>query len=456
MSEPAAPRRAQIERGIALGLSGVAALIGVTCASRGQLEHGSTAPVLPVPSASSFIAAAASALPAESASASPAAPDADVTAAAKASDPTLLDLPRFYTDLAGLERRTRKVPTRILWLGDSHTAADYLTGALRARLQTRFGAGGPGFVRVGVKPYRHTQVRYGCDGPWRVEPPQPSRRSAYDDGIFGLGGMRSSPDGAPAQAGFELSPGTAHGQLHWQLWYSLGEGASFRVTLAGVTQIISKSSSAPDLTGAGFASLALESAASDKLSIVTLGGAPLFYGLIAEGSEPGVVLDAVGIDGARLATALAWSEPSFEAAVRARAPSLVAFAFGTNEAFDADRLEKYREQYRALLTRVRVGAPDADCLIVGPPDANAVEGGSEPRVAGLDALQRSIASELGCGYVSQLQIMGGPGGYTRWESQSPALARNDRLHLSVKGYEVVAKAIGDRLLAAYDSYAKGK
>jgi lysophospholipase L1-like esterase len=363
-------------------------------------------------------------------------------------------LNHFYADLAGLERRTRTTSTRILWLGDSHTAADYLTGALRARLQARFGAGGPGFVRVGVKPYRHTQVRYGCDGPWRVEPPQPARRSPFDDGIFGLGGMRSLPDGAPAQAGFELGAGTAHGQLHWQLWYSLPEGASFRVTLAGVTEVVSKSSGARDVPGAGFASLALDSAISDKLSLVTLGGAPRFYGLIAEGSQPGVVLDAVGIDGARLATALAWSEPSFEAAVRARAPSMVAFAFGTNEAFDSDKIEKYPEQYRALLARVHVGAPDSDCLLVGPPDANAVQGGSEPRVAQLDALQRSIASDLGCGYVSQLQIMGGPGGYTRWQNQAPALARNDRLHLTVKGYELVAEAIGDRLLAAYDSYAK--
>jgi lysophospholipase L1-like esterase len=195
--------------------------------------------------------------------------------------------------------------------------------------------------------------------------------------------------------------------------------------------------------------LALESAPPDKLQIVTLGGAPRFYGVIAEGSQPGLVLDAVGIDGARLATALAWNESSFEAALRARAPSLVAFAFGTNEAFDADNLDKYRPQYQAMLARVRVAAPDADCLIVGPPDANAVSGGSEPRVAEIDALQRSIAGELGCGYVSQLEIMGGSGGYTRWVNQSPPLARGDRLHLSVKGYEVVAKTVADRLLDAY-------
>ncbi|HEY3667549.1 MAG TPA: GDSL-type esterase/lipase family protein, partial [Polyangiaceae bacterium] len=378
---------------------------------------------------------------------------APATSAGPSVDPTTLQLTRFYTDLAALEQHKRKTSVRVLWLGDSHTAADYLTGALRAALQIRFGAGGPGFVRVGTKPYRHTQVRWSCDGPWRVEPAQPSRRSPFDDGVFGFDGMRAFPDGAPTQAAFALSPGTAHGQLHWQLWFSLGEGASFRVTLGGVSQVVSHGSGTPELPGAGFSSLALNSAVSDKLELVTLAGAPRFYGLIAEGSEPGLVLDAVGIDGARLATALAWNEASFEAAVRARSPSLVALAFGTNEAFDADKLEKYRPQYQAVLTRVRTATPDADCLLVGPPDGNAAAGGSEPRVAEIDALQRSIAGELGCGYLSQLEIMGGPGGYTRWAQKSPPLARGDRLHLTPKGYELVADKLADRLLAAYAARA---
>ena len=456
MSEPVESRRLQLERGIWLGLAGVAALIGVTCASRGQLENAAKTPVSAAPSASAASpgVAPAAASSAEAASAAPQAVLAGPSPSPPATDPTRLELRHFYGDLASLEQRKRKTPVRILWLGDSHTAADYLTGALRARLQTRFGAAGPGFVRIGVKPYRHTQVRWSCDGPWRVEPAQPARRTQFDDGVFGFGGMRAFPDEAPAQAAFELSPGTAHGQLHWQVWFSLGEGASFRVSLAGVSQVVSRSSATPEVPGAGFASLALDGGISDKLELVTLGGAPRFYGLIAEGSEPGVVLDAVGVDGARLATALAWSEASFEAAVRARSPSLVAFAFGTNEAFDADKLEKYRPQYQSMLARVRIAAPDADCLLVGPPDGNAVAGGSEPRVAEIDALQRSIAGELGCGYVSQLEIMGGPGGYTRWAQKTPSLARGDRLHLSAKGYEVVASSIADRLLAAYTARAQ--
>lgn len=442
------PLRPQVERALGVGLSALAACVAITCGSRATLEHGPLAPLVP------SLAAGAAAGTAGVGGGSSAEGGARVVVSPPPSTQKQTPLARFYRDLADLEAGTRREMVRIVWLGDSHTAADYLTGALRTRLEKRFGVGGPGFVRIGVKPYRHSQVRWACDGAWKIEPVPPPRRTLFDDGIFGLGGMRGVPDGAPAQASFELTPGSVRGTARWQVWFSLKEGASFRLTLGGVSQVITQASQAPELPGAGFANISLQGAAADKLELYTLGGSPRFYGVIAEGSQAGIVLDAVGIDGARLATALAWSETSFEAALRARAPSLVSLAFGTNEAFDADKIEKYRDQYRDLLGRVRVAAPEADCLIVGPPDAVAVTGGSEPRVNELDQLQRSVAGELGCGYVSQLQIMGGAGGYSRWVRQTPQLARGDRLHLSAKGYEVMATAIGDELLARYEDWLR--
>jgi lysophospholipase L1-like esterase len=456
------PIRPELERALALGLATLAAFVAITCGSRARVGPGANSASSLQPSALPAAAAsAASAVPSSvngsgaPSAASPEASSASAPGAAGAAtpdpsgDPERLNLPHFFADLAGLERKTRKASVRVAWFGDSHTAADYLTGALRSKLQTRFGAGGPGFVRVGVKPYRHTQVRWACEGPWRVEPAQPARRTPFDDGVLGLGGMRALPNDAPSFASFEVSKGTAHGQLEWQLWFSVPEGASFRLDLAGVSQVVTPATAENKVPGSGLSRLSLNSALDGKLQLTTLAGAPRFYGLTVEGSEPGLVLDAIGIDGARLATTLAWGEASFEAALQARAPSLVVLAFGTNEAFDVDKVEKYRTQYRDFLERVHKVSPEADCLIVGPPDANAVAGGSEPRISEIDALQRSVAGELGCGYLSQLQIMGGVGSYTRWANKTPQLARGDHLHLTPKGYEQVAGVMADKLLAAY-------
>lgn len=439
--------RAELERALGLGLATVAALIAITCGSPGGIARSPLVPRGAVPSAPSPAATSAPTPP--SASAVPTKPG--VRSSLVTHEPNGLALPRFYAALAALEQRERTLPVRVLWLGDSHTAAEYLTGALRARLQARFGAGGPGFVRVGVKSYRHSQVHWSCDGGWKIEPMPPPRRTVFEDGVFGLGGLRAVSDDTHAQAAFELKSGAAHGKLRWQLWYSLGPRASFRVRLGGISTLVNAAQSLPELPGAGFSTLSLDSEPTAKFELFTLAGKARFYGLFVEASEsPGLVLDTVGIDGARVATTLAWGEKSFETALQLRAPALVAFAFGTNEAFDGDRMEKYRSQYQALLARVRLGAPDADCLLVGPPDATAPGGTSEPRVAEIDSLQRTVAAELGCGYLSQLQIMGGPGGYDNWLRQWPQLARGDRLHLTPKGYEVMGNALADHLLEAYE------
>ncbi|HEY2406003.1 MAG TPA: GDSL-type esterase/lipase family protein [Polyangiaceae bacterium] len=441
---PAEPLSEHVERWLVVALSSLVALVSLTCLGRGELvPKNSGAPSADVPAPVAPVAPqvppAASQEPPVVASAAPAA----------LPDPTRLELKRFYAALAELEGHKRKVPVRILWLGDSHTAADYLTGTIRANLQQRFGAGGPGFVRIGTNPYRHTQVTVVREGEWRVEPNPPSKRSQQDDGVFGLGGMRVSPaDGA--RASFEPKKGTLHGAAHFQLWFSLPEGASFRVELAGASQVVRKDSPVETIAGSPIARLNLSGGPTDKLELVALAGAPRFYGLTVEGSEPGLVLDTVGIDGARVATPLAWASAPFAAEVAARAPELVVFAFGTNEAFDADKVEKYRAEYRTLLERVHQGAPNADCLLVGPPDALSTSGGSEPRVTEIDTLQRSAAAELGCGYVSQLELMGGAGSFERWLHEKPARARPDRLHLTPKGYETLGSSLVSLLIKAYE------
>ncbi len=105
---------------------------------------------------------------------------------------------------------------RVLWFGDSHTAADYMTDRVRRGLQERFGSGGPGFVRIGLANYRHAGLKVSRDGAWRIEPHPPARRSRQDDGVFGLGGLRAVGE-ASARARLELTGSERRGDA--------GEGA---------------------------------------------------------------------------------------------------------------------------------------------------------------------------------------------------------------------------------------
>jgi lysophospholipase L1-like esterase len=253
-----------------------------------------------------------------------------------------------------------------------------------------------------------------------------------------------------ARALLDVRPEALRGVARWQVLFNLPKGASFRVDVGPTHRLIRQEpEKAP---GVSIARQSFEAAAQDRFVLTALTGMPRFYGVIVEGSEPGVVLDTLGINGARAETAIAWARDAYIAEVAQRHPDLVVVAYGTNEAFDGLRVTAYRDQFHELVGRLRAGAPDADCLIVGPPDAMGTAAVSEPRVQQITSIQRESAHELGCGFVSAAELMGGEGSFLRWVHDRPQLARSDRIHLTINGYVKLGELMSQQLLTDYERY----
>jgi lysophospholipase L1-like esterase len=353
--------------------------------------------------------------------------------------------------LRALGKRERGEHVRVLWLGDSHTNADFLSGAVRSELQSRFGDGGPGFVRVGLKAYRHDGLRLSRDGSWNVDPDPPARRTLQGDGVFGLGGTRAIPG---ADASFTLQPLVAAplAQLpaRFELAFRLSKTDAFAADLDGRGFRID--SATPCESGvSGISHVSLSAPYASSLVLTPLRGAPQLLHVIVERTDrAGLVLDAVGIDGARLETPLAWEEAAFVNEVTRRAPELFVVAYGTNESFDALRVDKYGPQLQQLVGRLRRGAPAASCLVLGPTDAPLGEG-SVPRVAEVSSVLGRTSEALGCSYVSLQQLMGGEGSFARAMKAKERLAQLDRLHLTPRGYRELGAALLQQLLGAYSA-----
>lgn len=360
----------------------------------------------------------------------------------------------FFSSLQQLGAGTRSEHVRVLWLGDSHTAADYLSGAVRSALAERFGDGGPGFVRIGTKPYRHDGLKLVRDGKWNVDPDPPARRSPQGDGIFGLAGTRAEP-GAGASFSLQLAPATGAGAdetASFELSYLLPKGSSFELEL-GEKRLTVGESTSNDVASSGIAHLKLSAPLRSRLLLLPRSGTPrLLNAVVERTSKAGVVLDATGIDGARLETPLAWNEDALVAEVSRRAPQLLVIAYGTNEAFDALRVDKYPAQLAELLRRLRRGAPAASCLVLGPTDAPLGEG-SVPRVAEVAAALQQGAAQQGCSFASLQQLMGGEGSFARGMKAKEKLCQNDKLHLTPRGYQELGRALGKLLL---DTYSAGR
>jgi lysophospholipase L1-like esterase len=428
------------ERLVELTLATLSALVGVTCASTGAF-YDSSPQVLP-----------ASALSASAMPASDAAPQAAASAVAEGQ--ATLGLPRFFGALGELAsaEAERKRPVRVLWLGDSHTAADFLPDGLRSALQLRFGNGGPGYLLLGAEPYRHAGVKVEVKGTWQREPRSPAAQWPQDDGVFGLAGMRTVPRKG-ASATLVLAPQAVRGDAHWHILYRAAEGAALSARLDDQAPVVLSSrtaSAAP--TPSSLRRVSLSGPASKRLTMSAAAGRPEVFGVIVESSEPGVVLDTLGINGARVTTPLAWNEASFVAEAAAREPALVVIAYGTNEVFDARAPEAYAQALEQLVARLRRARREADCLVLGPPDVAERDGSSIPRVVDIERAYRGAAERAGCAFASVRQMMGGEGSFAQWARQSPPLASPDRVHLTVQGYKRLGQLVADAVLSAYDAF----
>ncbi len=385
-----------------------------------------------------------------------------------AADPTALTPPiartgalaHFYSALDGLSNHTRKDHVRILWLGDSHGQADFWSGRLRTLLQKRFGNGGPGFVHIAFKGYRHDGVDVSMKDKWATLPKGPATGQPTADGVFGLGGLLTSTTSTGAEATIEIRDMALPAKLHFDLCYRFMKGSdALRVSLTGnkpmTLSATGKQPAKPPLLHTKLVSGPPTSAQqaqtkADKvkpkgarLDVAPTSGVPYFCGVVIETDpleSPGVVLDTLGINGARYTTALAWDEEAWLTELARRSPALVIFEYGTNEAGDVGiKVESYADKVAKLVERVRKKKSDTDCAILAPTE----RADQEERSARIRDILNDAAKANGCFFWDTVEKMGGKGSMRAWRAENPPKGAKDGVHLTVRGYQ----ELGDKLTA---------
>lgn len=347
---------------------------------------------------------------------------------------------------------------RIVWLGDSHTASDFMTGPLRSSLQTRFGDGGPGFVPLSLPHVRNVLVATKRDGAWTCDPGSPASSRPQLDGMFGLAGQRCTASAGASVTGsfFRATPN----ELSWEIVFRFpGKRGEFEIA-ADTTKpaLVRAPSSATNgevrERRSSLLSYGIDANASESVRVRVTEGPVQVFGAFVEAKSPGLVLDAFGINGARSNTPMGWNESGLVGELEERQPDLLVLAYGTNEASDSVDLQRYRDAYARLVSIVNGFPKGTSCLLFGPTARR--DPVAQLRTAAVDAFQRKTATELGCAYVSVLSLMGGDDGFVTWARSKPALATKDGVHLTKAGYERLAEVFGQRLLDGYGAWSRGQ
>jgi lysophospholipase L1-like esterase len=192
------------------------------------------------------------------------------------------------------------------------------------------------------------------------------------------------------------------------------------------------------------------------LEVRVRGNGPVrLFGVSVEREMPGVIVDNLGINGARARSHLRWSEELQVAQLRRMAPDLVVLAYGTNESGDDEHpIESYEASLREVVARLRGTVPSAACMLIGPsawpvrlPDGTFAE---RPRTQQLVEVQRRVSRDMGCAFFDLVAFGGGPLHMLEWAAAQPAFAQQDYVHFTTRGYQRLGEVLLGSIMARFD------
>jgi lysophospholipase L1-like esterase len=351
---------------------------------------------------------------------------------------------------------------RALHWGDSTIAGDGITRTVRARLQDQFGDGGPGFVPI------HTDMRWQLrpgilrtqGGTWTTYNITHAGASGDHYGLAGNLSTSTADEPARATLGGLKKDGKRQLLNRFVVHYrKQPEGGTIEVIARGVKSKVA--STASESGGDRYIEFDVLRGAR-TVGVKTRGDGPVsVYGVALETKGPGVTWETFGVAGSSVASMLNHQGAThMKRQVARRDPALIVYQTGGNELSypmlhegEGDsEAAGYIRAYTRAMNKLRAGAPEVSCLMIGPLDQGRRHRGkvvSKPQLELMIRVQRKIAQQVGCAFWDARAVMGGEGSFSRWIQASPKLASTDLIHLTKAGLALVGNSLADTLLEEY-------
>ena len=369
--------------------------------------------------------------------------------------PAALD--RFYATLTRTHLGLPGAITRVVHYGDSAIGNDGITGAIRSKMQARFGDAGHGFHLLGQPnaSYRHQGVRFDEKSPWG------HCFIIFDckkDGYYGLGGTTfESAGGAEIRLSTALKGPAGRKVSRYEVWYAgLPKGGTLRLRLDN-EEPVELATAAEAMEDRWHV---IETTDDEHtLSVRAAGnGKVRAYGVVMERTVPGVVWDEMSQIGALTRRMLNFDRDHLQRQLTRRHPDLLVLMFGGNDMNTQGTMEKYKGELTDVIRMFRAGDPGLPCLLMAPLDHGERDGSGKivtrTIVPRLVQAQREVAEIEGCAFFNTYEAMGGSGSMGRWVRSSPALGAGDLSHLTHHGHKVVGAMLVRSLMQGYVDFRK--
>lgn len=328
----------------------------------------------------------------------------------------------------------------IVQLGDSHTAGDTMTDALRNRLQGVMGDGGMGWA---MPTYFSGQrmTRFSYDN---VDFSPISSRTNQSE-YYTLGGLIARPKVNGASLTLKPKKGAEPAQ---RIWVSIRQqptdgrftgvdayGKRFVLETArkdGTWQMVSVDVNLPFTIY------------NDNATGSAIGGWWAF-----NPSGRGAVVSALGINGSELSHWNRWNTQAWQSELATIRPTLIVLAYGTNEAYNGVSGESVRTTLTEKIRQIRAVSPRSAVMVLGSPEALKSTGGScgtrPDTLTDVQTAQRQVAQAERTLYWDWQGVMGGSCTMKSWINRG--LASKDGVHFSQSGYTRLGNELANELLA---------
>ena len=371
------------------------------------------------------------------------------------ADPSGKALDGFFRALTATAHKQPHAITRIAHFGDSIVVSDLVSGTLRRKLQSQFGDSGHGFMLIANAwpAYFHNDVTRFATAGWSV-----SRIVGpyAEDGLYGLGGVSFKADrNTLARFGSAKSGDFGRNVSHFVLDYLKDpSGGSLQVSVDGVPQEL-VDTRGPHKIPAYF-SLDVPDGAHE-FEIYTKSGVSRAFGVVLERDTPGVVLDALGVQGARIRFMDKQDDAHWAEQLGWRKPNLLIYEFGANESGDGFlySMADYHRTMKDVIAQGQRALPESSCLVIGAMDRAAKVGDEIVSMRVIPSIveeQRTAAAELGCAFFDTYTAMGGAHSMPTWVRRG--LGQADMTHPTSVGSEVIGNWVFRGLMKAYNASLK--
>ncbi len=378
-------------------------------------------------------------------------------------------LAKFFTRLQALEEK-KADHVHIMHWGDSLIWGDNMSSVMKKNFQRDFGDGGRGIVSA----LEISSTRL-CDHVNKTSPQAFQVNTLIhffnQNGVFYCFPPARQDLGFTGESCRPLSPlseirlATPDGFTPWrkvELFLRAPNGTAPTTYLCQVKLVTPASGyeKAAVIKSGECAVLPFDNVNAGSVAISfsgTQGALPFVDGINLE-TPRGVVYSTLVRMGTHMSWLAAVPEENFAPNMKYVAPDLVIFQYGINEAASLDSYSKLtapmmKEQMTDWIRRLKKHAPDANILLIGPPERlRKVAGANVPMKETLDVirLQRELCEENGLAFFDTYEFLGGEGQMAGLVQRG--LALDDYMHISVRGGNLLATAVYDTVINAYKEH----